>query len=311
VLNQSTDLAPPIVIVGAQRSGTTLLRTILGAHPQLLEFPREPQFFLGLYERFGYGPIDRDAAIDLVIQHPYHAPEVKAFDLRFALRNREQVTAGDLANTYLRLWTDRQPASGRSIIKHPRLVFYLDQVRSWLPSAVFVHVVRDPRANVASQRARWRELSLWACIAWWRDAIRAARKFSSRFPAQMTEIEYERMVLEPERAIAGLCDFLGIPFQPEMLHISLQTHSYSPGKPAEAVHFRELDPSRLTRWQTQLTTTEVALIEQQCAREMAVYGYSPSGADAPSWRTAALIMRDRPVHELKRLFRRLRSPRSR
>ncbi len=304
-------IARPIIVVGAQRSGTTLLRTILGAHTQLLEFPKEPQFFLGLYERYGAGPIDREAAITYVTQHPYHAPEVTAGDLRQALHDQQQVSAADVINTYLRHWIDSRPTAGRPIIKHPRMVFYLEVVRSWFPEADFVHVVRDPRANVASQRARWPELSLWACICWWRDAIRAARQFSGLYPAQMTGIGYEKMVLEPEATISGLCRFLDVSYQPEMLQISLETESYSPGKPAEAIHFHELDPSRLTRWQAQLSATEVPLIERQCAREMSFYGYPPSGAAAPRWKTAALMARDRPAYELKRFARRIRSPRSR
>lgn len=133
------------------------------------------------------------------------------------------------------------------------------------------------------------------------------RCFDIRYLKQMTEASYETIVLELETAISTLCDFLGLTFQPEMLPFSLQTHSYTPGEPREAVHYREPDPSRLTRWQTQLSTTEGALIEQQCAQEMSYHGYTPNGASASGWSNAALIMRDRPVFELKRLARRPRA----
>lgn len=43
----------PILVFGCRRSGTTLLRSMLAQHPDLLVHPKEPQFILTLRDRFG------------------------------------------------------------------------------------------------------------------------------------------------------------------------------------------------------------------------------------------------------------------
>ncbi len=164
-MNQPTGLDAQIVIVGAPRSGTTLLHTILGGHSSVVPFTKELQIFLELHERCGDRPTNREAAIDFVTRHRYHTPEVEAGDLRLALSGSEQATVSDLNNTYLRPRLDRQPISGRPLVKHPCLVLNLETARNWFPAAIFVNVVRDPRANIASRRARWPDLSVWSCIS--------------------------------------------------------------------------------------------------------------------------------------------------
>lgn len=105
------DLVPMISISGCGHGGTTLLATVLGAHPNVLLIDCETKWFLGL------GPL----ALGRVRQ-------AREF---LARRNHESTVQKILEKT-------------------PRHVFRIPYIRSLFPGTPFVVMVRDPRDLVAS-----------------------------------------------------------------------------------------------------------------------------------------------------------------
>ena len=61
----------PIILLGCRRSGTTLLRKIFSKHPDIITPPDEPQFILGLYQRFGHKINNKFLALEYIKNHKY------------------------------------------------------------------------------------------------------------------------------------------------------------------------------------------------------------------------------------------------
>jgi hypothetical protein len=105
-----------------------------------------------------------------------------------------------------------------------------------LPGAALIHVIRDPRAVLASQKNRWKMRLLGASRVplyemvrtWvnyhpvtmaklWRGATNAALRLRGHDRVML--IRFEDLIADPETQIREMCDFLGVPFEPAMSSI--------------------------------------------------------------------------------------------
>jgi hypothetical protein len=121
-------LERPIIIVGAPRSGTTLLGNILRRHPALAYAP-EPRL------TWRYGNDRRSDAL-----RPEHASDIVREHIRAAFAE-----------------TVRQADRGRLLEKTPSNSLRLGYVDRVLPGCQFVHIVRDGVESVLSIRRYWQQ----------------------------------------------------------------------------------------------------------------------------------------------------------
>lgn len=159
----------------------------------------------------------------------------------------------------------------------------LEAIRRMFPDAHFVHVVRDPRSAVASlKRMPWWRLGTHGAVATWAQATDHAREAKRRWPGAVHEIQYERLLADPEGELRTLCAALGEEFDPGML---------SPHRASDAIPARKLwqestrkplTAEAIARWRDELEPWEVALCETVLRRRMARYGYEASGAGRAS-----------------------------
>lgn len=274
--------ASPIVIVGCQRSGTTLLRTILGHHPQLLEHPHEPQFILELYQRFGYQVKDVGTAVAYLCKHPYLPNTVTTAALQSLFAGKENLSLQEFFQIYLHLWAGELINHKRPILKDPALIFHLDLVVRLFPQATIIHVVRDPRATVSSQKTRWAQYTTWETAALWKKAVQHQAYWASKRKSPILELNYEKMLLNPVEALTALCQQLDIPFVPEMLSFEEVTTDYTPHALPKLVKFSSVDNSRLNLWQERLSPLDIRLIEYACHTEMSWWQYELINPTVPN-----------------------------
>ena len=170
-----------------------------------------------------------------------------------------------------------------------------------------IHIVRDPRANISSQRARWPELTVTDCAIWWRDAVRIGRATANEDPEHCIELRYEDLVLDPSPTLQYLCKALGLTFSEAMMSFDYQTTSFQPDAKPENVRHQGIDASRLERWRQYLDDDEVQIIERYCGAEMAWWNYErtqlPSSPNiALAWR----LTRERGGHQYKKSGRQVK-----
>lgn len=280
----NTRLPGAVLIVGCRRSGTTLLRTILEGHPELLVHPAEPQFILELYQHYGFGRINADAAVEHIVKHPYRAPAVT----RKALAG--DVAPSDLRHLvyrYIATWSDGHNQKC-VVLKDPALVFFLDVADMLFSDCDVIHIVRDPRANVSSQRRRWPQFSVLTCAMHWRRAVREARAWGRHHPDRYMEVQYEALVQDPETSIRELCQFLSLPYLQDLAVFRQPARVYESGVATKTILFTEPDASRIHAWRNRLNCDDIQLIEMLCSDEMKQWKYE---SVAPTKFSARLRLR--------------------
>lgn len=192
----------PIFIVGAPRSGTTLLRSILDSHPSICC----PIWETGFFVRF-HSIVDGDVK-ELIRDNP-------DFPLtREGLMDWGRQSFCDLMNRLTA--KSHKPRRGE---KTPAHVLHIGMIHEMFPKAQFVHIIRAGTDVVRSLRNKsWAPRNTKHCISLWVDSIRSGREQAKNLPAgAYLEIRYESLTTQPEKTIQDLCQFLGEDFDSKML----------------------------------------------------------------------------------------------
>lgn len=223
-----------VFVVGAPRSGTTLVQSLLASHSALTSFT-ESHFYSGHY-RFVRGTrivflrsdprarlrefLHANEADDLRPSGGLLAvPEGQALGrLRLLLGTRE--AARDFIETLDRLarrrgaayWLEKTPM-------HLRYCSLIDSATRQDRPARFVHVIRDGLEVVASLRAASRS---WARAYGVREC---ARRWNDDLEMSIARIDsphdrfvlYEGLTGDPESTLRPLLDWIGLDWQPAIL----------------------------------------------------------------------------------------------
>lgn len=279
---------PVPFIVGVPRSGTTLLRLMLDAHPALA-IPPETGFgtLLADVEAIGSGP---DGLLDAVTALPTW-PDL-AFDqeeLRVLLRRVRPWSPAAGIRTIFAVYAARhdKPRWGD---KTPNHCVRMRTLAQHLPEIRFVHIVRDGRDVAASVRAL--PISpggIEEIAADWRDQIREARAQAAGLP-HYREVHYESLVADPAGTLHELCAYLELDFDSAMLRAherASERHREMPERTLadgtfvthaerdrwHGLTYRPPDPSRAGRWREDLPADDVARFEQVAGSLLIELGY--------------------------------------
>lgn len=192
----------PVFIVGAPRSGTSLLRSIIDAHPNICC----PTWETGAFEKF-----------DMILEGDITIRDEKDFAM--------PITRDDLLKWCRRSFDDLmllltgRIAKPRWAEKTPGHVFFIKLIHEVYPEAQFIHIIRNGGEVVRSlQNMKWAPRKIrWSCSRWV-DSVQAGRTAGSQLSTDLyTEIRYEDLVADPASNVQALCKFLGEPFAPQML----------------------------------------------------------------------------------------------
>ena len=282
-------MTSPIFIVGANRSGTTLLRLLLNAHPRIA-IPDELIYF---DSRMAGVPIEQWRNPDLSPR------EYEAFVDRFLHEQcdpldeldtaslKEEILAGrpDFRRPYrlaLEAWSQHF-GKERWGEKTPGNLFYADILLDMFPEAQFLYMVRDPRAGVASMQ----EVSFFPDDVPFNALSRRKHDTQGRAllerhvpSSQRMTVQYEALVREPEATMRSVCGFLGEAVAPQMLRFHEDAERYMQDNAWQHHNAAATNPitdDRIDAWKRRLTAHEVAIVEHICAGVMQAFGYAPTG----------------------------------
>lgn len=215
--------APPLLVLGVRRSGTTLLRVMLDRH-SALAVPDESYFVPQLARRHR-GTVDVAAFTDDLRRiGRLRDWGLTADDVAPLLR--AGMTAGEAIGAVFEAYAAREGKS-RWGDKTPLYMQYLPLLERLFPDALYVHLIRDGRDAALSHlavpegimTAGWahpRDARGFACL--WRAEVRAARAVGARIePRRYLELRYEELVSRPAEELERICAFAGLEYEPEML----------------------------------------------------------------------------------------------
>lgn len=279
----------PIIIVGAGRSGTKMLRSILNCSDEVISFPREINY-IWRHGNIGY-PTDELT--------PSHArPEVIDY-----IRNRFNQL--NVRNGYRRV-VEKTCANSLRV----------EFVHAVFPDAYIIHLVRDGRSVAESARRRWLakpelgyllEKARWVpmtdipfyglrflrfqlgriksqsgsqsswgprfaqldgliqekslievCGIQWQTCVQSASKACAQLPGeQVFTVRYEDLVQEPVKVSKQIFEHVGLSFLPA----------------CEQYVRKNIHPGNLDKWRQNLTPEEQDLLSQTIEAGLMQYGY--------------------------------------
>jgi Sulfotransferase family len=287
-------LSPMPIVVGAPRSGTTLLRFMLDAHPSMAIPPETG--FLAAPALFDCDLSTVAGFHSVVTGFPPEAPTwddfgLDADDLRDELRALSPFTPSAGFRTFYRMYArkHRKPRYGD---KTPIYCEHLAVVERFLPEARFVHIIRDGRDTSLSLRRTWftPAQDMWSLARYWQRMVLAGRRAGRRAAAYL-EISYEELVLSAPRVVSRVCEFIDLTFDPAMMRYwervpdRLREHRGRVAVDGRVLVTREQrleqqrlttrppQPDRIFRWRTEMTASERQEFARAAGDTLSEFGY--------------------------------------
>ena len=207
-------VAARVFLVGCPRSGTTLLQSLLCAHPQVFSVPETHLYSKipspnRVLRRLGFARRDAPARFSALLASLGLPPvTVRSPFVRDYLR----ALAGSLDAATLE--------AGKTVWleKTPRHLLFVGSIARALPGARFIHLVRRGPDVVASLYEVARDYpevwggprSLEACVERWLRDTAISRRYEAR--AGHFTVRYEALTGDPEGSLRDLFAFVGAPF---------------------------------------------------------------------------------------------------
>ncbi len=283
---------PSPFVVGVGRSGTTLLRLMLDAHPELT-IPPETHFVPELIAAARRRRATPEELVEIVVaQRQWGDFGLDAEELRRRLAALDPLTAGAALRAFYGLYAERvgKPRWGD---KTPIYVEHMREIAGALPEACFVHLIRDGR-DVALSRIR-RALDepppAGRIAQAWKRRITAARKQARRLDHYI-ELRYEDLVAETEPALRRVCEFIDLGYDVAMLDYHRRAgerlsemagdlparggKALRPGSERLAAHALAAEPPRAERvgaWREEMRPEDVAAFEDAAGGLLEELGY--------------------------------------
>ncbi len=236
----------PVFVCGAHRSGTTLVRDLLDAHPALTVLPSEGSFrtHLGpvldqmLYEnreaflgqewlRRLANPINQPPYWLLGHSTPESSPYVefaRALSSWYAIAEKENKSKISMwphlavilayATCFkeswnglnARYWVDKTPTNER----------YLNQIWREFPDARIIHIVRNPVDVLLSHKRAAPSMNIRVCLKNLESSYKIALRQSHLNKSRYLVLRYEDLCEKPQASISQITNFLQIEELPSL-----------------------------------------------------------------------------------------------
>lgn len=279
VESKSPNANVPIFVVGAPRSGTTMLRLMLNAHPRIA-VPFESDFIPKFYRRLDeYGDLTEPGNIRRLLDDI----AAQAFVERGGLvRDKEGVLARNPQNysdLISAIYETYAAANGKCRWgdKDPDNVVEIDVLWKLFPGCQIVHIVRDGRGVTNSLRKlEWGSRNLLKLARDWSWRVVLAHKMGMMLgPANYLEVRYEDLVRSPEPSLRSICEFLGESFDHDMLAYDKNAAAAMPDSSLKyhASSIRPPDPEKATAWQREMSVSDRVLFDEVAGRVLEEFGY--------------------------------------
>lgn len=266
-------MSHPFFIIGSARSGTTLLRLILNAHPQVA-VPPESRFITELWK--GQREVDVARFLDALAAHK----RFQTWDLPI------DAVAGEIGGGPVIGYPDAIRAAfdayahvnGKSRWgdKTPRYVEKLELIADLFPDARFIHLVRDGR-NVTLSYANvpFGPKTVGRAAALWKRRVVAGREKGAALGGKRyLEIRYEDLVEDAAGETKDICEFLDLEFDPGMLDYTERARgSVLPRASMYNPHVTEPPQPNVRSWQGSMPPHQIEIFEAVAGDALSLLGY--------------------------------------
>jgi len=294
--------APIAFLVAKDRSGTTLLQTMLDSHPNICA-PLESRFVLHLKNKYQNkthwnSKLKEQFLKDLFLEQKMVLLwELNMEYLKKRIANLpEKTTYGEICKQVYVSSKSFHPKENAKLIvdKNPIYAIMIPLLKEIYPNAKFIHLVRDYRGNVNSIFNLYKKISIKKLGQSWVMTNKEIEKVKSLQPENFITLRYEDLLDNPEAELTKLTDFFNLKFHPNMLtyheRISEAITAYVNRSTNEKVrNVREigiatvhknlskpLKNSFKDKWKETFSKEQIETLEQCCGAFAEKYGYKPT-----------------------------------
>ncbi|HEX2652525.1 MAG TPA: sulfotransferase [Xanthobacteraceae bacterium] len=216
----------PIFMLGAERSGTTLVMAMLGCHPRIAVpevvwyYPRFRPYL------FSYGDLSQEKNLRALAEEMVFGLKTPFWGMAVNPRTIVDEIMGSLkersfAGIYCAMHeryayvNGRKPRWGE---KTPHNVFFVKEILEDFPNAQFIFITRDGRdASCDYIDSAFGPTNVFCAAESWALCQNAAEPWRKTLSAdQWMDVKYEELVRDPEGILRNVCKFLGEEYAEEM-----------------------------------------------------------------------------------------------
>lgn len=256
----------PVFIGGAGRSGTTLMRVILNAHPNLCagpEFKLLPEI-CRLYSQISqWEDIQQAYSLSKEEISKNFSSFIYSFFKNFQLQSNAQ----------------------RFIEKTPHNVLVMKELGEIFPQARFIHMVRDGR-DVANSlvkmdwldmmgRPVWYVSNIENAIRYWNQVVNEGLKAEDipQLKDRIKIIFYEDLIMEPKKTLGDILDFIGENWVDEVLDYTNAKRSNEPTESSTHQISQNIYTTSIGKWETEMTEEDKEKVKKIGSELLMRLGY--------------------------------------
>jgi hypothetical protein len=216
----------PIFVIGPERSGTTLIMTILGCHPRIA-VPEVAWF----YPRFHpylqtYGDLENPENLRVLAEEMLFGLKTPFWGLTVNPRTVvDEVLSHLRENSFAGIycaaleWYANHLKKPRWGEKTPHNLFFIDAILHDFPNAQFIYLIRDGRdASAEHLESAFGPTNVYCAATTWKLCQDAVKPWREKLQGtQWLDVRYEQFVRNPEVELQKICNFLEEAYTPEML----------------------------------------------------------------------------------------------
>jgi hypothetical protein len=273
----------PVFIVGAPRSGTTLLQYILRSHPNISLPTGESHFFIPLYRNASlYGDLNLVENIKKVLSAMYQQSAefldtdlhgIK-FDINQLSHDFHREGRNSITSIIAGLFEKNASGEGKQRWgdKTPYYVLHMQTILQMFPGAQFIHIIRDGRDCALSLLERKHDFgvyNLFFAAKYWEMYVEIGRNIGGKLPKDVyLEVKYEDLLSNPESVMQGVCTFLNEPYSDQLIN-----YKKSGGAGKTPLLQAPIQNNNQNKWAQKMSSRQIRLFEGAVGKSLEQCGY--------------------------------------
>ena len=274
-----------IFLMCSERSGSNLITRIMDSHHNICGPSPKHLFNPVTRNAFRYEPLSDIGNWNALLEDIERLVGVSFSAWKTFFGRDDLLTLappGKLAELLGNIFLEEARAHDKQhcFVKENQLYEFTPFLLTHFPEARFLYLVRDPRDMALSWSRNPAHPGgiVHGAKQWKRDQQQFMKNHATlRARGVSRMIRYERLISEPEKTARAVCDFFGLPFDPNMLayHESELTRRNAKKLPAWENLDKPIMDDNAGKYRQALSSEEVSLIEHVCLPEMHALGYEP------------------------------------
>jgi hypothetical protein len=222
VAGHATGIRPPAerrdpapFVVGAARSGTTLLSAMLDAHPELT-MVAETGFVPKLAETIRSEPVTAERIVKVMAAaRPLAQLGIDESEMRRRIEGLDDLKAAAVLREFYGMLSERA-GTPRWGDETPAYLKRMRRIQRALSEAHFIHVIRDGRDTAAAKPGELDPGKALVIGQRWEKKVGSARQ-QEHLIERYLEVRYEELLTDTERVLREVCTFLELDFDEAMV----------------------------------------------------------------------------------------------